>query len=77
MMKNTFYFMLKNCVILKIFKFLSCLFGHEGNQLFKKAKVKFKIYDVTDWEKVITIAILSNISRSRGNLYMKFGQVID
>ena len=69
--------MLKNCFILKIFKFLSYLFGHEGNQLVKKAKVKFKIYDVTDWEKVITIAILSNISRSRGNLYMKFGQVID
>ena len=59
-MKNTFYFMLKNCFILKIFKFLFWLFGHVGNQLVKKAKVKkakvkkakvkFKIYDVTDWE---------------------------
>ena len=27
--KNAFYFILKALFVLKIFKFLSCLFGHE------------------------------------------------
>ena len=30
MMKNTFYFILKALFVLKIFKFLSWLFGHVG-----------------------------------------------
>ena len=30
MMKNVFYFMLKALFVLKIFKFLSGLFGHVG-----------------------------------------------
>ena len=30
MMKNAFYFILKALFVLKIFKFLSQLFGHEG-----------------------------------------------
>ena len=30
MMKNTFYFILKALFVLKIFKFLSGLFGHVG-----------------------------------------------
>ena len=45
MMKNAFYFMLK-ALFLKIFKFLSCLFGHVGKRL---DNFDFKIYDVTDW----------------------------
>ena len=28
MMKNAFYFILKAAFVLKIFKFLSCVFGH-------------------------------------------------
>ena len=48
-MENTFYFMLKTYFILKIFTFLSWLFGHVGKRLDKKPKVNFKIYDVTDW----------------------------
>ena len=42
-MKNAFYFILKAFVVLKIFKFLSRLFGHVG----KKDKVNFKIHGVT------------------------------
>ena len=38
-------------------------------------RVNFKIYDVTTWLKRITIHILPNISRSRGNQTMKFGQL--
>ena len=40
-------------------------------------KVNFKIYDVTAWltNNSITINILSNISLSKGNQTMKFGQL--
>ena len=50
MMKNVFYFSLKALFVLKIFKFLSCLFGHVEKRLDWKDEVKFKIYDVTAWE---------------------------
>ena len=39
--------------------------------------VNFKIYDVTDWRKKIAVHILPNISRSKGNQTMKFGQLIE
>ena len=39
-MENAFYFTLKALFILKMFKFLSWLFGHVEN---------FEIYDVTAW----------------------------
>ena len=41
--------MLQALPALKIFKFLSWLFGYIGKSLDEKAKVDFKIYDVTDW----------------------------
>ena len=40
---------LKALFVLVIFKFLFCLFGHLGKRLDKKAKVNFKIQDVTNW----------------------------
>ena len=43
----------------------------------KKAKVKIKIYDVTKRQKIITIYMLPNISRSKGNQTIKFGQIIE
>ena len=49
MMKNTFYFMSKALFVLKIFKFLSRLFGHAAKWLDKKDKVNFKFYDITAW----------------------------
>ena len=49
MMKNTFYFTSKALSILKIFKFLSRLFGHVAKRLDKKDKLNFKFYDVTAW----------------------------
>ena len=48
-MKNAFYFMLKPLFVLEIFKFLFWCFGYVEKRLQKKAKVNFKIYDVTDW----------------------------
>ena len=47
MMKNAFYFILKALFILKIFKFLSRLFGHVGKTVHQKGKFNFKIHDVT------------------------------
>ena len=56
MMKNAFYFILKALFVVKIFKFLSLLFGHK---------------------QTITVHILLNISRSKGNQTMKVGQLIE
>ena len=66
-MKNTFHFMLKT-LVLAIYTFLSWLFGYV------EKRFDDKIYDVTDW---ITIDILSNISASKNNQTMKFGQLIE
>ena len=49
MMKNAFYLTSKGLFILKIFKFLSSLFGHVAKRLDKKDKVNFKFHDVTAW----------------------------
>ena len=49
MTKNAFYFTSKALFVLKIFKFLSWLFGHVGKRLDKKDKVSFKFYDATAW----------------------------
>ena len=49
MIKNTFYFTIKAVFILKIFWFLSWLFGHVAKRLDWKDKFNFKIYDATPW----------------------------
>ena len=49
MMKNAFYFTSKALFVLKIFMFLSLLFGHVEKRLDKKDKVNFKFYDVASW----------------------------
>ena len=71
-MKNAFYFMLKTFSVLEMFT----IFCYVEKRLDKKVIVNFKIYDVTDWAKIITIHILPNISRSKDNYAMKFGQLI-
>ena len=48
MMKTTLYFMLK-VLFVEIFTFLSWHFGYVEKRFDKKAMVKFKISDVTDW----------------------------
>ena len=70
-MKNAFYFTLKALFILTIFKFLSWYFGHLAKRF------NFKFYGVTTWLKKIVILMLPNISRSKGNQKMKFGQIIE
>ena len=48
-MKNAFYFTSKGLFVLKIFKFLSCLFGHVAKRLDQKDKFNFKFCEVTVW----------------------------
>ena len=48
-MKNAFYFTSKALFVVKIFKFLSRIFGQVVKRLDKKDKAKFKFYDVTVW----------------------------
>ena len=40
-------------------------------------KLNHKIYDVTDWKKIIPIHTLPNISRGKSNQEIKFGQLIE
>ena len=40
-------------------------------------KVNFEVYDVTICHHVLALHILPNISRSKGNQTMKFGQLIE
>ena len=47
--RNSFYFTSKALSFLKIFKFLSWLFGHVAKRLDKKDQVNFKFYNVTAW----------------------------
>ena len=57
--------------------FCTNVFGYVGKRLYQKAKVIIKISDVIDWEVIITIHILCNISRSRGNQAIRLGQLIE
>ena len=48
-MKNAFYFMFKAPCVLEILKFFPDFFGNIRKWLDKKAKVNFRIYNVTHW----------------------------
>ena len=76
MIKNAFYFILKGLFILKIFKFLSWLSGHQKKWFDLKYKVNFKIYDVTTWLTNNYYIYIAHISQSKDNQAMKFGQLI-
>ena len=58
--------------VLKIFKFLSQLFGHVG----KTAWLISKFMTSQPGLQTIAIHILPNISQSKGNQTIKFGQLI-
>ena len=81
MMKNVFYFILKVLSVLKIFRLLSRLFGHVGKTArLEKGWIRSltsKFMTSQPGLQTIAIHILSNISRSKGNQTMKFGQLIE
>ena len=76
-MKNAFYFTLKSYFFFKIFKFLSfCPDVYVENGLIKKLLVS-KIVTSQTGKQIISIHVLSNVSRSIGNQIMTFGQFIE
>ena len=81
MMKNIFYFILKVLSVLKIFRLLSRLFGHVGKTArLEKGWIRCltsKFMTSQPGLQTIAIHILSNISQSKGNQTMKFGQLIE
>ena len=75
-MKNAFYFILKALLVLKIFKFLYWLFGHVKKPgLIRKIQLLSKV--MTPQPGYKQLHILCNISLSKSNLTVKFGQVIE
>ena len=68
--KNLFSF-------LRYLNFSPDFFDHVEKQLDKKAKINFKMSDVTNWITNITIHILSDFSKSNGNQIIRFGQLME
>ena len=76
LMKNAFYFTVKAVFVLKIFKFLPWFFGHIEKRLDQKDKANFKILTPQSGQQTITVHILPNMSRNKGNQTINFGQLI-
>ena len=76
MLKNP-YFTLKALFVPKIFKFLPWPFGHIEKWLIRKIRLISKFMTSQPGKQTIAIHILSNISRSKSNRTMKFGQLIE
>ena len=73
-MKNYFYFTLKALFVLNIFIFLS---WHSGYGLDKKDRLISEFMTSQPEKQTIAIYILPNISRTKDNQTMKFGQLIE
>ena len=74
----TFHFILKALFVLKIFKFLSRLFGHVRKpSLIREIRLTSKFITSQPGLQTIVRHILSNISQGKGNQTMKFGQLIE
>ena len=76
-MKNAFYFTLKALFVLNIFKFLSSLFSLVKNSLIRKIRLISKSVASQPGQQTISIHIIPNISRSKCNQTMKFGQLVE
>ena len=75
-MKNAFYFILKALFVLKIFNFLSWLYGNVKNSLIRKIILISKFMTSQPVWQRITIHILYNILQSKSNQTMKSGQIL-
>ena len=77
-MKNAFYFILKALFVPKIFKFFVTTFWScRKNRLIRKVSLTSKFMTSQPVLQTIAIHILPNISQSKGNQTMKFGQLIE
>ena len=79
MMKNALDLILKTLCVLKSFKSFSWIFRHAArkNGLIRKLRLISKLMTTQHRYQSVTIQILPNISRSKGNETMEFGQLID
>ena len=78
MMKNDFYFTLKALFVLKIFKFFDLTFlAMYKNGLVRKIRLILKFMTSQPGFQTIAIHTFPNISRSKGNQAIKFGQLIE
>ena len=75
-MRNAFHLFHQNPSF-HLFKFCPDFFGHERKRLDMKVKVSFKLMTSETRKQIITIHMLPKISRSIGNLIMKFDQLIE
>ena len=73
---SVFYFMFKAPFVLKILTFLSWLFGYVKNNFIRRFRLIPKFLTLQTGQQIITIHILPNISRSKGNQAVKFGRLI-
>ena len=69
-------FMLKALPVRKVFTFLPWLLDQAGKRLDKVTLIS-KFLSSQTWKQTITIPILPDISRSKSNGIMKFGQFIN
>ena len=77
-MKNAFYFTLKALFVLKMFKVDSLDFlVTQKNGLIRKIRLISRFITSQPRKQRIPIHILPNISRSKDNQTMKFGQLIE
>ena len=77
MMKNIFYIILKALFVPKTINFLSWLFGHVEEMASLQTRLFAKFMMLQPCYKAITSHILPNISPSKDNQTMKFGQLIE
>ena len=73
--KKAFYSILKALFFLEMFTFLSSIFSYIEKPLDKKAKIIFKIHDVTYLTTINYKHIWPNISRSKGNEIWSFNKI--
>ena len=77
-MRNGFYFILKALFILDIFQFFVATFWScRENGLIRKVRLTSKFIASQPGLQAIAIHILLNISQSKCNQTMKFGQLIE
>ena len=77
MMKNASYFTLKALFILKIFKFCPNFLVIWQNGLIRKISLVSKFVSSQPGLQTIWLHIFTNISRSKSNQELKFGQLIE
>ena len=75
--KNVFYFILKALFVLKIFVFVTTFWSYRKNGLIRKMRLISKFMTSQPGSQTIAIHILPNISQSKGNQTMKFGQLTE